>query len=505
MIEILIEQLLRYGMDKGLILPADAVWARNGLLDVLRLDSAEPAVLTEAPVSLPVILEGILDWAYASGRLESRYADQSDLLDTRLMGCLTPRPSEVCAEFSRRYDENPILATDWFYDFSQSCHYIRTDRVARNQSWQVDTAYGTLDITINCSKPEKDPKAIAAAVNQPAAHYPACLLCLENVGYAGRQNHPARQNHRVIPLTLNGEPWYFQYSPYVYYNEHAIVFSEKHVPMAITRETFIRLLDFVEAFPHYFIGSNADLPIVGGSMLSHDHYQGGRYAFAMERAWSLESHCLNRYPEVTCAHLNWPLTVLRLKSQDRTALLGAAEVIRRCWQGYSDPAAGILASTGAVPHNTLTPIARRRGTAYELDLVLRNNRQDEAYPDGIFHPHPEIHPVKQENIGLIEVMGLAVLPDRLVGELAALEAFMENMAAVSELPEQVRKFSHLMAQLKGLGLSAGKPPREALRQAVGAVFTQGLEHCGVYGVDEPGRAGVRRFLRMVNSGDCGFE
>ncbi len=502
MIDTLIEQLILYGLQKGLIEKDDAVWARNSLMAVLNIDAIRPVTVADSPVDHVSVLEQILDWAFETGRLASRYADHSDLLDTQLMGCLTPRPSEVIADFRIRYAGAPEAATDWFYAFSQNCHYIRMDRVARNQSWQADTAYGCLDITINCSKPEKDPKAIAAAGNTASADYPACLLCLDNVGYAGRLNHPARQNLRVIPVTLNGEPWYFQYSPYVYYNEHAIIFSEKHLPMAITRETFIRLLDFIEIFPHYFIGSNADLPIVGGSMLSHDHYQGGRYEFAMARASVLEHHGLKRFPQVSCAHLNWPLTVLRLTSPDREQLLGAAEALRVGWQAYSDPEAGILAASPAGRHNTLTPIARRRDTDFELDLVLRNNRQDEDHPDGIFHPHAEIHPVKKENIGLIEVMGLAVLPDRLVGELQDLAAWFTAVDPSGEpvLPEALEKFAYLLHVLKGLAIPAGTAPGKALEQAVSAVFLQGLEHCGVYGVGEAGQRGVRRFIDAINSG-----
>lgn len=502
MIDTLIEQLVQYGLHKGLILQADAFWARNSLLGVLKLEALRPVESMDPPKDVRILLEQILDWAHANGRLESRYAEHSDLLDTKLMGCLTPRPSEINREFQNRYTADPVDATQWFYQLCQEVQYIRTDRVARNQSWQVHTDYGCLDITINCSKPEKDPKAIAAAAQNTSSDYPACLLCLENVGYAGRTGHPARQNLRVIPVTLNGEPWYFQYSPYVYYNEHAIIFSEKHIPMAITRETFVRLLDFIEVFPHYFIGSNADLPIVGGSMLTHDHYQGGRYEFAMERAATLEEFTLRGYPGVSCARLNWPLTVLRLTSADRNQLLEAADTLRKQWRQYSDPGAGILAETEGVPHNTLTPIARRRGEAYQLDLVLRNNRQSKLYPDGIFHPHPEIHAVKKENIGLIEVMGLAVLPDRLVPELEALEALIagHHLPAASELPEALKKFDYLLTCLGAMELTGDITPQEALRRAVGHVFVQGMEHCGVYSTGSSGSVGIRRFIQAINSG-----
>ncbi len=401
MIDTLIAQLIHYGLQKGLIENEDIIWTRNSLMAVLGLDSIVPLEPVANPSGHIAILESILDWAYENGRLASRYADHSDLLDTRLMGCLTARPSQVTRDFTALFAQKPEAATDWFYALNQNNNYIRTDRVAKNQSWQADTAYGVLDITINRSKPEKDPQAIMADCKTASSDYPACLLCLENVGYAGRLNHPARQNLRVIPVTLNDEPWYFQYSPYVYYNEHAIIFSEKHIPMAITRETFVRLLDFIEQFPHYFIGSNADLPIVGGSMLSHDHYQGGRYEFPMARASFLSTYTLDKFPEVSCGHLNWPLTVLRLTAPDKEILIEAAESLRRGWQTYSDPGAEILAFSQDVPHNTITPIARRRGRDYELDLVLRNNRQSSEHPDGIFHPHVEIHPVKKENIGLI--------------------------------------------------------------------------------------------------------
>lgn len=501
MIDTRIEQLIMYGLQKGLINKEDAVWTRNSLMNILKLDAIMPVQLEDSPVNHLTVLEDILDWAVENGRLESRYADYGDLLDTSLMGCLTARPSEVISNFRRLYEEDKESATDWFYSFNRDCHYIRTDRVARNQSWKLDTVYGQLDITINCSKPEKDPKGIADARKTASTDYPSCLLCLENVGYAGRLNHPARQNLRVIPVTLNGEPWYFQYSPYVYYNEHAIIFSEKHVPMTITRDTFVRLLDFIEAFPHYFIGSNADLPIVGGSMLSHDHYQGGRYTFAMERSSILKNHHLENYPDVSCGHLNWPLTALRLTCSDRDRLLDAADTIRKAWQIYSDPEADITAMSDAGPHNTLTPIARRRGNDYELDLVLRNNRQNEQYPDGIFHPHVEIHSVKKENIGLIEVMGLAVLPDRLISELNGLKKLMKGKKPPerSDLSKELQKFDHLLNVLQQMDLAENIGSWEALQTAVGMIFVQGLEHCGVYAATTAGQSGMQRFINEINS------
>lgn len=496
-IEALLRELTAYGLQAGLLEEADRFFVHNCLLDALQLSEGSPEPAAEAPRPLLPILNDILDWAYANGRLASRYADHADLLDTRLMGCLTPRPSEVNRRFRALCSSSPRQATDWFYSLCQKNHYIRTDRVARNRSWTVATPYGELDITINRSKPEKDPQAIAEALTRPAEDaYPACLLCAENVGYAGRRDHPARQNLRAVPVSLNGEPWYLQYSPYVYYNEHAIIFSQAHVPMAITRDTFVRLLDFVDAYPHYFIGSNADLPVVGGSMLSHDHYQGGRYSFAMERAASAGEFHLKGHPAVTARRLYWPLTVLRLTAADRGCLLEAADHLRRAWEHYSDPACGIEAHSGTERHNTVTPIARRRDGAYELDIVLRNNRRSEAYPDGIFHPHPEIHAVKKENIGLIEVMGLAVLPDRLEDELGALEALLERGAADDPL---LTRFSELIRELER-ETAAGLTLQEALRQAVGRVFLRGLEHCGVFGQHPEGLAGLERFIRYLNDG-----
>ena len=422
-----IKRLIQYGLKHELFTKDDEIFIRNGLLDVLNLDEYEDFEIDDENLNTPTeILGNILDYAFNNGILESNSPIYRDLLDTKIMGVLMPRPSEVIREFYNRYKESKESATSYLYNISKACDYVRTDRIAQNLVWKSSTEYGDLDITINLSKPEKDPKAIAAAKNLPPAKYPKCLLCKENEGYRGRINHPARQNIRIIPMELNNESWYLQYSPYAYYNEHCIVFAGEHVPMKITKNTFNRLLEFIEKFPHYFVGSNADLPIVGGSILTHDHYQGGNYEFAMDKAKDVYKFNLNSYKNIELSIVKWPLTVLRLKGRNRIELSELADKVLVHWRNYSDSIVDVYSCTNEIPHNTITPIARKDGEFYVLDLVLRNNRTSEEHPDGIFHPHKELHNIKKENIGLIEVLGLAVLPARLKDELEIIKLALVN-------------------------------------------------------------------------------
>ena len=420
-----------------------------------------------------------------------------DLFDTRLMGALMPRPSEVTDKFNELYSVSPKAATDYFYKLSQDSDYIRRYRVEKDIKWVTATEYGDLDITINLSKPEKDPKAIAAAKNAPQAGYPKCMLCRECEGYAGRVNFPARQNHRVIPVRINGRDWCFQYSPYVYYNEHCIVFNSMHTPMAINRDTFKKRLDFVRQFPHYFVGSNADLPIVGGSILSHDHFQGGNYTFAMAKAPVERPLVFDGFEDVKAGIVKWPMSVIRTSSEDPERLTELADKILKAWRGYTDESAFIFAETDGEPHNTITPIARRRGNLYELDLVLRNNITTKEHPLGVYHPHAELHHIKKENIGLIEVMGLAVLPSRLKGEMAALEqAMLENRDISSD--EQLAKHAEWAEDIKKRhpDINSGNISG-IIRDEIGHVFAKVLEHAGVYKRTPEGTAAFIRFAESV--------
>ena len=514
-----IERLLAYALQRGMIEPEDVAYARNALLDAFGF--TEPADLddegcgvvgatgdgadeAEAPAEGPsALLEPLLDAAVRLGRIPEDTTTHRDLFDARLMGLLMPRPSETNRKFFAIAREHGIRqATDWFYRLNIDSNYIRMDRIRKNGYWRHPTPYGELEITINLSKPEKNPREIALLRTLPPSRYPKCLLCADNVGYAGRVDHPARQNLRVVPVTLQGETWYFQYSPYVYYNEHSIVLSAEHTPMRITPATFARLLDFVEQFPHYFIGSNADLPIVGGSILNHDHYQAGRHVFPMERAPVTEWYVHPEVPEVRAGIVKWPMALVRLRSRNRPALLDAAVRLLDAWRGYSDPAAEVLAFTGDTPHNTITPIARMREDGeYELDLVFRNNRTSEEHPDGIFHPHRELHHIKKENIGLIEVMGLAVLPGRLQEELAAIAELLAGRVpydpkALTAPDHPLGKHAAWIAELVAAH-GIGHGPDEAadlLRRAVGDKFLAVLEHAGVFKDTEHGRAAFRRFL-----------
>lgn len=488
-----LDALVRYGIGCGLIEQADACYVKNRLLEILRLDEA-PAE-EEIHAALPELLAALTDDAVQRG-LTGGSVTERDLFDTKLMGALTPYPHEVRAEFARRYAVSPEAATDWFYRFSQDTNYIRRDRIAKDLKWKYASPYGALDITINLSKPEKDPRDIAAAKAAPQSGYPRCLLCAENEGYAGRGNHPARQNHRILPLTLDGSQWYLQYSPYVYYNEHCIALNAEHRPMHIDGVTFRRLLDFVTIFPHYFIGSNADLPIVGGSILSHDHFQGGRYRFAMEQAPVEREVRFADFPAVRAGVVRWPMSVIRLTSADRAQLLALAERILARWRGYSDPEAGVFAETDGVPHNTITPIARRRGADYELDLVLRCNITTPELPLGVFHPHPELHHIKKENIGLIEVMGLAVLPARLKKELEGVRTAILTGADLRQ-DETLGKHADWVDELRQRYDFTPENTEDILRQEVGAVFTRVLEDAGVFKRNDAGQRAFGRFLAAI--------
>ena len=490
-----IAALVEYAVERELIEEADRVWARNQLLAALELDGFREPEESLGDASLEEILGALLDDAAARGVIGDDITSR-DLLDTRLMGILTPRPGAVIGEFRSRCAQSRQEATDWYYRFSQDTDYIRRYRIARDVKWVTPTEYGNLDITINLSKPEKDPRAIAAAKSAPQSGYPKCQLCRENEGYAGRMNHPARGNHRIIPVTIDNSEWFLQYSPYVYYNEHCIVFNGRHVPMKIDRAAFRKLLDFVKQFPHYFVGSNADLPIVGGSILSHDHFQGGRYTFAMEKAPVEREVSFPGFEDVAAGIVHWPLSVLRLRCADDGRLVDLAEKILAAWRGYTDEAAFIYAETDGEPHNTITPIARMRDGQYELDLVLRNNITTEEHPMGVYHPHAELHHIKKENIGLIEVMGLAVLPARLKGELSRLGEVLvsgEDPAA----DEELAKHAPWAAELRERHTFTAENVEGILRDEVGKVFAQVLEHAGVFKCDEQGRGAFLRFTASV--------
>ena len=494
MIDQCVAALVQYAVDKGLIEECDRTWAENRVLGALGISEYERPETVPA-MELEEILKTLLDDAEARGIISGGVTER-DLLDTELMGRLTPRPSQVISQFQEKLADSPKAATDWFYTFCQDTDYIRRYRIARDVKWVTPTAYGDLDITINLSKPEKDPKAIAAARSAVQSGYPKCQLCRENEGYAGRMNHPARQNHRIIPITIDGQSWFFQYSPYVYYNEHCIVFNGRHVPMKIDRSAFRKLLDFVVQFPHYFVGSNADLPIVGGSILSHDHFQGGHYTFAMERAEIEKAVSFPGFDDVTAGIVKWPMSVIRLRCADDGRLVDLAEKILTAWRAYSDPAAGIFAETDGEPHNTITPIARKRGDQYELDLVLRNNLTTEEFPLGVFHPHPELHHIKKENIGLIEVMGLAVLPSRLKSELSQLAEVLVSGGDL-RADEAIAKHADWAEELKQRYTFTAENVMDILHTEVGRVFARVLEDAGVYKCTTEGRAAFERF---INSG-----
>ncbi len=496
MIDNAVSKLAAYAMRTGLIEACDYTWAINTILDVLKLDSYTDPDRDWGEVELAPVLAELLDDAHARGVLAENSVVYRDLFDTELMGRLTPRPALVTGLFQRLYEKDPRRATDWYYKFSQDTNYIRRDRIAKDVRWKAPTEYGELDITINLSKPEKDPKAIAAAKNLPASAYPRCQLCAENEGYAGRVNHPARQNHRMVPITINGSPWFLQYSPYVYYNEHCICLNREHVPMKIDRDCFAKLLDFVRQFPHYFVGSNADLPIVGGSILAHDHFQGGRYTFAMEKAEIETPVTFRGFEDVESGIVKWPMSVVRIRSLDPERLIGLANVLLASWRGYTDESAMIFAETEGEPHNTITPIARRQGELFELDLVLRNNLTTEEHPLGLYHPHAELHHIKKENIGLIEVMGLAVLPARLKEELAAVASCLADGTdpRAGELTEKHADWAESFAKNYTI---TQENALDIVQKETGLVFAQVLEHAGVYKRTPEGKEAFLRFLAQV--------
>ena len=491
-----IRDLVAYGMKTGLVPACEKNYTTNLLLDLFHEDEYEEPVEEPVCEELELILKELLDEAVKRGIIEDSIGYR-DLFDTKIMNCLMPRPAQVQETFWKKYKESPQTATDYFYKLSQDSDYIRRYRIKKDRKWTVDSAYGTIDITINLSKPEKDPKAIAAAKNAKQSSYPKCLLCMENEGYAGRMNHPARENHRIIPITVNDCPWGFQYSPYVYYNEHCIVFNSQHVPMKIEHATFCKLFDFVKQFPHYFVGSNADLPIVGGSILSHDHFQGGHYEFAMAKAPVERTFSVAGFEDVDAGIVAWPMSVIRLSGTDTDRIIALADVILNKWREYTDEEAFIYAYTDNEPHNTITPIARKRGDKFELDLVLRNNITTEEHPLGVYHPHAKLHHIKKENIGLIEVMGLAVLPARLKGEMAHLkEAILagkdlradEELAKHADWVDEFRpKYDAITAEnIDGI-----------VEKEIGLVFMQVLEDAGVYKRTEEGQKAFDRFIKCL--------
>ena len=488
-----LDSLLDYAKNCGLLDALDETFARNALLAELKLESYEKQT---AHYDFPACLNLLCDYAAEQGLIHDTIAER-DLFDTRLMGCLTPRPSEVVRKFRSLYQERPKAATDYFYKLSQDCNYIRRDRIAKDERWTAQTKYGELEISINLSKPEKDPRDIAAAKLKKASGYPKCLLCVENVGYAGTISHPARQNLRVMPVTVNGQPWGFQYSPYVYYNEHAIVMNTQHTPMVIDRAAFDKLFSFVEQFPHYFLGSNADLPIVGGSILAHEHFQGGHHTFPMEKAEAEFSFDVPGVEDVDCCVVKYPMTVLRLNSSNKNQLCELAGKILSKWRKYSDPEAMIFAETDGEPHNTITPIARMRDGRYELDLVLRNNLTTPEHPMGLYHPHEELHHIKKENIGLIEVMGLAVLPGRLKKEVADLRAALLNGENLRENEELVKHADWAEGFMKRHPEFNAENAEDTIKFEIGQVFAQVLECAGVYKCTAEGRAHLRKFLACV--------
>ena len=492
-----IKKLVTYATEPYLIHPVDRTWATNRILEALHLDEYVEPETAFSDVDLEETLAELLDYAAANGLIEENTTLYRDLFDTKLMGLLTPAPHEVIDTFTALYSESPEAATDYYYKLSRDTDYIRTYRVKKDLRWVYKSEFGDLDITVNLSKPEKDPKAIAAARNAAKSSYPKCALCHENEGYAGNLNAAARQNHRTIPITINNSQWYLQYSPYVYYNEHCIAFNGEHTPMKIDRAAFGKLLDFVTLFPHYFLGSNADLPIVGGSILSHDHFQGGRYTFAMTKAPIEKEISFAGFADVKAGIVKWPLSTIRLRCADRARLIDLADKILGAWRGYTDANAFIFAETNGEPHNTITPIARRRGDDYELDLVLRNNITTEEYPLGVYHPHAELHHIKKENIGLIEVMGLAVLPARLKKEMDTLKT---TILAGGDLraDEAIAKHADWAEEFLGRRSVTADNINEVVNEEIGKVFAEVLVHAGVYKCDAEGREAFDRFVAYVN-------
>lgn len=499
-----IERLLKFALKKEMLSKWDIIPVRNALVELLKIEAPFEGAVEECREETPVsILNNILDYAVCMGLIEEDTTTFRDLFDAKIMGLLMPRQSEVVKSFYDKYEnQSKEAATDWFYDLSKSSNYIMTERIAKNLWWPAKTEYGDLEITVNLSKPEKDPKEIAKAKLMKQASYPKCLLCKENVGYSGRLNHPARQNHRIIPMELTNKEWFLQYSPYVYYNEHCIVFSGEHEPMKLTRKSIERLVKFTEILPHYFIGSNADLPIVGGSILTHDHYQGGRHKFPMEKAPVEKYYESAKYKNLEIGTVKWPMSVVRIKGKNKNEVIDAAMEIFEGWKKYSDEENEVLAFTGDTPHNTVTPIARRKGEDFEVDIVLRNNRTSEEHPDGIFHPHKELHHIKKENIGLIEVMGLAVLPGRLEKELDTIAKILcgdlsynrELAEKNDEINKHIPWIERMISENSSLTYDDAK---SLVKEEVGVIFSKVLEDAGVFKRNEKGQAGLEKFLSSV--------
>lgn len=492
-----ITKLVEYGLQKKLIKSEDKTFMINQYLEIFHLDEYEEQDISSEEIVLENILKNLTDAAYERNIIESDDIVTKDLFDTKLMGVMVARPSQIIDEFQKYYKESPKAATEFFYQLSQDTDYIRKYRVKKDMKWKVDSPYGKIDITINLSKPEKDPKAIAAAKNAKQSAYPKCQLCMENEGYAGRMNHPARQNHRIIPITMNDSKWGFQYSPYVYYNEHCIVFNGEHVPMKIDRNTFVKLFDFVKQFPHYFLGSNADLPIVGGSILTHDHFQGGHYTFAMENAEIEKYITIPGYEDVEVGIVHWPLSVIRIRDKDEKRLIDLADHILKTWRGYTDEKAYIFAETDGEPHNTITPIARKKDDVYELDLTLRNNITTKECPLGLYHPHSEYHHIKKENIGLIEVMGLAVLPSRLKGEMELLADCLVHKKPLEEHEELKKHIDWVHEFVPKYNEINKDNVMDILKEEIGQVFVKVLEDAGVYKCNEEGREAFERFIAVL--------
>lgn len=492
-----VKRLVQYGIESGLVPEEERIYTTNQLLELFGEEEYTEPETEFKDVDLEEVLEELLDYAVEKGVLKENSVVYRDLFDTKIMNCLVPRPAQVIGTFKELYKESPVKATDYYYKLSQDTNYIRRYRIKKDIRWKVPSQYGDIDISINLSKPEKDPKAIAAAKLAKQSGYPKCLLCRQNEGYAGRVNHPARQNHRIIPITVNGTQWGFQYSPYVYYNEHCIVFNGEHIPMKIEKATFVKLFDFIKLFPHYFLGSNADLPIVGGSILSHDHYQGGNYQFAMAKA-PIEKHVeIPGYEDVEAGIVKWPLSVLRIRCKDEKRLIDLADHVLSAWRGYTDADANIFAETDGEPHNTITPIARKVGDMFELDLALRNNLTTDEYPLGVYHPHAEKHNIKKENIGLIEVMGLAILPARLKTELQDLADYIiekkdiRSNEALEKHADWVESFLPKHPELNKDNVM------DILKEEVGHVFVGVLEDAGVYKCTPEGREAFMRFIETL--------
>lgn len=490
-----IDRLVQYALDKCLIEKEDIIFARNRIMDVLKIDTYKKDYDLELVYeNVEEILDKILEWAVSNGNIENTVTER-ELLDSNIMGSFIKRPSEITKEFYALYNENPKKATDAYYKFSGDTNYIRKERVKKDLKWVTETDFGPLDITINMSKPEKDPVEIEKALKMPQGDYPKCLLCRECEGYAGRLNYPSRSNHRIVPMNLNGSEWFMQYSPYVYFNEHSIILKGEHSPMSINKDTFVEILEFIDKFKHYFIGSNADLPIVGGSILTHDHYQSGRNVFTLDNAKDLKSYKIKSFENIEVTKIKWPLSVIRTKSENREELAEFADKVLKLWREYSDESVEVLAHT-TEPHNTITPISRFRNGKFELDLVLRNNRRTKEHPFGLFHPHQELHHIKKENIGLIEVMGLAVLPARLNNEMILMREYL--VSNDEKHGEKLASHIEWLKEIKARREVNFENAEDVVKEEIGKVFLNVLEHCGVFKLDEKGSNAFDKFMEFCN-------